>query len=105
MSSHTTETQGTRQSVLAPRRDKCATSTSVWFALLIIIILLYYYSRFTKTVQWCWGTICSWGSSLGNGALTSGAGERAPAVPTLATGLVQIDKACKRCRLAGVARR
>src|SRR6218665_169968 len=32
MSSHTTETQGTRQSVLAPRRDKCATSTSVWFA-------------------------------------------------------------------------
>src|SRR6218665_1839939 len=32
MSSHTTETQGTGQSVLAPRRDKFATSTSVWFA-------------------------------------------------------------------------
>src|SRR6218665_1264038 len=32
MASHTTETQGTRQTVLAPRRDKCATSTSVWFA-------------------------------------------------------------------------
>src|SRR6218665_702192 len=32
MSSHTTETQETRQSVLAPRREKCATSTSVWFA-------------------------------------------------------------------------
>src|SRR6218665_1010463 len=32
MASHTTETQGTRQSVFAPRRDKCATSTSVWFA-------------------------------------------------------------------------
>src|SRR6218665_2906628 len=32
MSSHTTETQGTGQSVFAPRRDKCATSTSVWFA-------------------------------------------------------------------------
>src|SRR6218665_3169405 len=32
MAGHTTETQGTRQTVLAPRRDKCATSTSVWFA-------------------------------------------------------------------------
>src|SRR6218665_2045331 len=32
MAGHTTETQGTRQTVLSPRRDNCATSTSVWFA-------------------------------------------------------------------------
>src|SRR6218665_2919527 len=31
MASHTTETQRTRQTVLAPRTDKSATTTSVWF--------------------------------------------------------------------------
>src|SRR6218665_267242 len=38
------------------------------------------------TVQSCWGTIYCWGTSLGDGALTSGAGARAPA---LATGLAE----------------
>jgi len=44
--------------------------------------------RFTNTVQSCWGTICCWGRSLGDEALTSIAGARAPAAPTLATGLL-----------------
>ena len=46
--------------------------------------------RFTKTVQWCWGTICCWGTSLSDGALTFGAEARAPAA---ATSLVYSNKA------------
>lgn len=46
---------------------------------------------FTKTVQGvqlCWGSTCCWGTILGDGALASGAGARAPVVPALATGLL-----------------
>src|SRR6218665_2456672 len=32
------------------------------------------HNRFTKNVQSSWGTICCWGTSLGDGALTSDAG-------------------------------
>jgi len=34
--------------------------------------------RFTETVQTYWGTMCCWGTTLIDGALTTGAGARVP---------------------------